>query len=133
MISSLKHIIGIVNKQFHTPFWLFALLLLVLIFRIPTFFEPYSYGDETIYLTLGQGIKNGVPLYKGLHDNKPPLLYLTAALAGNLFWFKAILAFWSIATIIFFWKLAQILFKDNSKAQIISTAVFALSTPLPLL
>ena len=135
MISSLKHIIGIVNKQFHTPFWLFALLLLVLIFRIPTFFEPYSYGDETIYLTLGQGIKNGVPLYKGLHDNKPPLLYLTAALAGNLFWFKAILAISQIIGIYLFWKLTRLLLPrpKNKSARKVATIIFVLLTTLPFL
>ena len=56
-------------------------------------FEPYYYGDEMIYLALGQGLRQGIPLYLGLHDNKPPLLYLTAAISGNLFLFKVILAF----------------------------------------
>src|SRR4030043_720965 len=89
---------------FHIPNWLFFLLLLVIIFRIPNFFEPYSYGDETIYLTLGEGIKKGVTLYKNLHDNKPPLLYITAAAAGNLFWFKAILLFSSLLGITIFFR-----------------------------
>ncbi len=92
-----------IDKFFHIPTWLFVVLLFVIIFRIPNFFEPYSYGDETIYLTLGQGVRQGLTLYKNLHDNKPPLLYLTAALAGNLFWFKAILLGWSLfGTILFF-------------------------------
>ncbi len=32
--------------KLHTPRWLFVLLLIVLVLRIPSFFEPYSYGDE---------------------------------------------------------------------------------------
>ncbi|KKU10696.1 MAG: hypothetical protein UX13_C0005G0009 [Candidatus Woesebacteria bacterium GW2011_GWB1_45_5] len=115
------------------PRWLCGLLALVLILRVPSFFEPYFYGDEMVYLTLGQGIRQGVPLYSGLHDNKPPLLYLAAAAAGSLFWFKVILAFWSVVTIVFFWKLARVLFKNNSPAQIVSTIIFSLLTTLPLL
>lgn len=115
------------------PNWLIGVLVMVFILRIPSFFEPYYYGDEMIYMTLGQGMREGLTLYKDIYDNKPPLLYLTAALAGNLFWFKAILAFWSIATIIIFNKLAIKIFKNNEKAQKISTVIFALLTTLPLL
>lgn len=86
-----------------------------------------------IYLTLGEGIKQGVPLYSGLHDNKPPLLYLTAAAAGNVFWFRAILAFWSLATIILFWKLAKELFPKKASLQKTATVIFSLLTTIPLL
>lgn len=115
------------------PNWMLGLLVVVLLLRVPSFFEPYYYGDEMVYLTLGQGVRQGQTLYKDLHDNKPPLLYLTAAAAGNLFWFKAILAFWSIATIIVFYNLAKHLFEDNEKTQKISMIIFAALTTLPLL
>ena len=132
------------SKILHTPAWLFLLLVIVIILRVPSFFEPYSYGDETIYLTLGNAVRQGVPLYSGVHDNKPPLLYLAAALAGNLFWFKAILTFWIIWTIYIFWKLTDFLFPyesktpssrkpENLKAQIVGTALFAVLTTIPLL
>jgi 4-amino-4-deoxy-L-arabinose transferase-like glycosyltransferase len=58
---------------------------------------------------------------------------LTAAVAGNLFWFKVILAFWSLLTIIVFYKLAKLFFDKNQKAQKIATLIFALLTTLPLL
>src|SRR3989304_2810774 len=77
----------------HVPDWFVIVLSVVLVLRIPSFFEPFSYGDEMIYLTLGEGMRQGLTLYKDIYDNKPPLLYLLAALAGNVFWFKAILAF----------------------------------------
>ena len=125
--------IGKINKIFHTPNWLFVLLAAVLILRIPSFFEPYSYGDELIYLALGEGIRQGIPLYSGIHDNKPPLLYITAAIAGNLFWFKAILAFWHIITVFIFWKLSEVLFPKKEKTQIVATSIFALLTTIPLL
>lgn len=110
--------------------WLGVLLFAVLLLRIPSFFEPYYYGDEMIYMTLGQGIRQGDVLYQDIHDNKPPLLYLTAALSGNLFWFKAILSFWIIATIVIFWNFAQKLLPKTYKA---ATIIFALLTTLPLL
>lgn len=126
----------VISNKMHLPSlpnWLIGILALVFILRIPSFFEPYYYGDEMVYLTLGQGVRQGLTLYKDIHDNKPPLLYLTAAIAGNLFWFKVILAFWSLITIIFFYKLAKLLFKNSEKAQKLSTLLFGLLTTLPLL
>jgi len=119
--------------QTKIPLWLFLLLFVVLILRIPSFFEPYSYGDEMIYLTLGQGVRNGLTLYKDIHDNKPPLLYLTAALAGNLFWFKAILAIWHLISVVIFWKLTTVLLPKRERLQQIATGVFAIFTTIPLL
>lgn len=122
-----------VLKKLHQPKWICIFLFLILIFRIPSFFEPYFYGDEMIYLALGQGIRQGVPLYLGIFDNKPPLLYIMAALAGNLFWFKVILASVNLISIYLFWKLAKILFPKNISLQKISTVIFGLLTTLPLL
>src|SRR4030067_1377709 len=107
--------LGKLLDKIHTPNWLVAVFAVVIILRIPSFFEPFSYGDEMIYLTLGEGVRQGMTLYKDIHDNKPPLLYLTAAVAGNVFWFKAILAFWNIITIVFFWHLAKALFTKNER------------------
>ncbi|KKQ53393.1 hypothetical protein A2865_00545 [Candidatus Woesebacteria bacterium RIFCSPHIGHO2_01_FULL_39_17] len=120
-------------EKLHTPVWLFILLCLVFILRIPSFFEPYSYGDEMIYLTLGEAIRSGIPLYSEVHDNKPPLLYIMAAIAGNLFWYKAILTLWVLVTIFVFWKLSETLFPKKLKAQQVATAIFALLTTIPLL
>lgn len=86
-----------------------------------------------IYLTLGEGIRQGLTLYKDLHDNKPPLLYLIAAVSGSLFWFKAILAFWNLATIVLFWKLTRVLFPENEKLSKVATIIFAILTTIPLL
>lgn len=118
-------------SKLHIPLWLFLLLCLVLLLRIPSFFEPYYYGDEMIYLTLGQGIRRGITLYKSLHDNKPPMLYLMAALGGNLFWFKVILASWCMTTTIVFWKFVQRMFAKREVLIKVSTFIFALLTTLP--
>ncbi|MBI3290074.1 hypothetical protein HYZ78_01630 [Candidatus Microgenomates bacterium] len=114
------------------PTWLLILLIVTFVLRVPSFFEPYWYGDEGITLTLGQGISNGLVLYRDLIDNKPPLLYLIAAVAGNQFWLKAILAFWSLATIVFFWKLISNLFNKEGVVRY-ATIVFAILITLPLL
>src|SRR5258708_4442221 len=119
-------------SEIEPPNWVMAIMALVLLTRIPSFFEPYFYGDEMIYLTLGNAVRHGLTLYKQIHDNKPPLLYLTAAVAGNLFWFKAILAFWMLGTIIAFWHLTKELFKENSLAQKVSIIIFAVLTTIPL-
>ena len=97
-------------NKLHLPHWLTILLAVVLVLRIPSFFEPFSYGDEMIYLALGEAIRRGIPLYKGIHDNKPPLLYILAAVAGNVFWFRVILTAWNLVTIVLFWHLMGVLF-----------------------
>lgn len=117
----------------HIPVWLAIILIAIIVLRIPTFFEPFSYGDETIYLTLGQSVRQGLTLYKDIHDNKPPMLYLAAAVAGNVFWFKVILAFWSLLTVVVFWHLAKTFFPKKEKVQMIATIVFGLLTTIPLL
>src|SRR3989339_1068587 len=119
-------------EKLNIPNWLAILLFIWLLLRIPSFFEPYYYGDEMIYLTLGQGIRQGIPLYSGLHDNKPPLLYLAAAISGNLFIFKVILAFWSLITVYGFWKLINHLYPKKESLHKISTIIFGLLTTLPL-
>lgn len=120
-------------SKIDTPLWLEGFFAFLFLLRVPSFFEPYYYGDEMIYLTLGEGIRQNIPLYLGLHDNKPPLLYLTAAIAGNLFFFKVILAFWSLITVYIFWKLVNFIFPKKTSLHKISTIIFGLLTTLPLL
>lgn len=119
-------------KKLHIPNWLVLILVLCFILRIPSFFEPFSYGDEMIYLTLGEAIRRGVTLYKSIHDNKPPLLYFLAAIAGNVFWFRVILAAWASATIVVFWKLTQKIFPKGLLRQQVATIFFAVFTTIPL-
>lgn len=56
-----------------------AILILIAALRIPTFFEPYWYGDEGIFAAVANGILNHQTLYTQAWDNKPPLIYLTYA------------------------------------------------------
>jgi 4-amino-4-deoxy-L-arabinose transferase-like glycosyltransferase len=104
------------------------ILGLTFLFRIPSFFEPYWYGDEAIYLTIGQAMRNGVKLYSQIHDNKPPFLYVMAAVAnGDQFWFKFIATVWILITIYIFYKLAQKLF-EKREWVIAATVIFAFLT-----
>ena len=113
--------------------WLVILLAGVVILRIPSLFEPYWYGDEGVYLTIGRAITQGVPLYKGIHDNKPPFLYLLAAIAGgDQFWFKFIALAWSLATVAAFAGLTETVWKGKKRVVVASTIVFAALSTLPL-
>lgn len=110
-------------------YW-FILFLIFLVLRIPSLFEPYWYGDEGIYLTLGQAIKKGITLYSQIHDNKPPTLYYLAAISQTVFGFRFLLILFMIPTIYFFNKLSQ--FFLSLKASKIATFIFMILTSIPL-
>lgn len=77
---------------------LFFVLLAILVLRIPSFLEPYWYGDEGIYLTIGQSLRQGAILYRDIWDNKPPLLYLIYALSPTLLWARLTATACALAT-----------------------------------
>lgn len=104
----------------------FFLIALIFIFlRLPSLFEPNWYGDEGIYLVLGQAIRKGLTLYSQIHDNKPPTLYFLAAISQTVFGFRLLLFLWMIPTIYSFYLLA----KKNKLA----TLVFLVSTSIPFI
>ncbi|KUK83371.1 MAG: hypothetical protein XD98_0363 [Microgenomates bacterium 39_6] len=119
------------TKTKNWPVFLLVLLFLVLILRLPSLFEPCWYGDEGVYLTLGQSIRQGQTLYRDIHDNKPPLLYWLAAIAGNVFWFRFILLVWMMGTTIAFFKLTNKFFKSKNLTLVLTT-LFVLLTSLPV-
>lgn len=107
-----------------------ALLLLVLVLRIPNFFEPYWYGDEGIYLTIGNGIRLGDRLYVDIVDHKTPLIYYFASVGSQLN-FRILLVTWMLITTITFYRLSERIFK-NATSSLVATLAFILSTTLPL-
>jgi hypothetical protein len=120
-------------KSFFLNHRLLALFILLFItLRLPSLFEPYWYGDEGIYLTLGQGIKNGLILYRQIHDNKPPTLYYFAALAQTVFGFRLFLLLWMAATVCSFYSLSIKIFSSKHTVTI-ATLIFLLVTSIPLL
>lgn len=119
-------------KSLLTPQFLCVLAALVL--RIPSLFEPYWYGDEGIYLTLGTAVRHGSLLYRDIFDHKTPAIYLVAALAGSLFWFKMVLLWWHLVSVSLFWRLCARLFEGlRLRLTVVATSVFVLLTTLPLL
>ncbi len=111
--------------------FLFLLLLFIFFLRIPSLMEPNRYADEDIYLTLGHGMRQGLVFYRDIHDNKPPLLYVVAGLAGNLFWFRFILLVVHAIGVVIFYKLAELVFDNRRWAILISTLIFGLFSTLP--
>lgn len=111
---------------------LILLVLMVVALRIPSLYEPNRYADEDIYLTLGQGLKRGLVFYKDIHDNKPPLLYVVAAVTGSVKMFRFVLMIWSVTNVILMWKLAEKLIK-NRWGIILSTFVFSVLSSIPLI
>src|SRR3990167_1365562 len=82
-------------------------LLIISAFRsllpIPSFIEPYWYGDEGIYQVIGMGLRNGRLLYRDIWDNKPPLLYVLYALYNSdQFTIRLVSALFGIGSIIVF-------------------------------
>ncbi|MDD4027136.1 MAG: hypothetical protein PHO75_03015 [Candidatus Shapirobacteria bacterium] len=109
-------------------YWI-IISLVFLVLRIPSLFEPYWYGDEAIYLALGQGIRKGLTLYSQIHDNKPPSLYYLAAFSQTVFGFRLLLLFFMIPTIYFFNRLSH--FFLSLRASKIATFIFLVLTSIP--
>lgn len=111
--------------------FLFLLIFVFLFLRLPSLFEPYWYGDEGIYLTLGQAIRQGELLYRQIYDNKPPTLYYLAALSQTVFGFRLLLLFWMIPTIIVFYRFSQRFLNKNLSC--LSTFFFLILSSISLL
>lgn len=113
--------------------FLVSVLLLTIILRLPSLFEPYWYGDEGIYLAIGMALKKGLFLYRDIYDNKPPLLYLIAELAGNLFWFRFALFLSCLASVVLLSKLTNIFFPGKKTVQRIVLLAFTILLNIPLI
>lgn len=108
------------------------ILIGVVFLRLPTLIEPNRYADEDIYLTLGEAFRRGLVFYRDIHDNKPPLLYFLAGIAGDVPMFRFILMIWSMVGIVFFYVLSG-KFLENKKLRLFLTVAFSILTTIPLL
>lgn len=111
-------------------YW-FILFFFFIILRLPSLFEPYWYGDEGIYLTIGAAIRKGLILYSQIHDNKPPALYYLAAIGQTVFGFRLLLSLFMIPTIYYFYRLSLSFF--SQKISQITTFIFLIITSIPFL
>lgn len=113
--------------------FLFSVLLLTFLLRLPSLFEPYWYGDEGIYLTLGLAMRKGLLLYRDIYDNKPPIIYLLAGLAGSQFWFRFLLFISCLFSVVIFNRLVKIFFPKNIYAQRVPLFLFSILSSVPLI
>ncbi|MFH2019477.1 MAG: hypothetical protein ABII80_02590 [bacterium] len=112
--------------------WAIFLVLLVVVLRLPSLFTPHYYGDEEIYFVMGRAWRVGVPMYQAMFDHKPPLIYILAGIAQNVFWFRTILLVWMTAQTLVFWKLAQKFWVGTRpKLAYLSSLIFVLLSTLP--
>lgn len=110
--------------------WLLILLIFALLLRLPSFFEPYWYGDEAIYLTIGHALNQGKTLYKDIVDHKTPIIYYLARVGSQLN-FRVLLTLWMLTSYSMFYSVANSLSKTRPINWIV-TAVFIVLTSLPL-
>ncbi len=110
-------------------FSLGILALLQIIFRFPACFEPYWYGDEGIYLTLGQAINRGSVLYKDIIDHKTPVIYYLATVGTQHNFRFLLLGMMIAASTAFFWTLRKLTHKPL--VSLLGAVVFSVITALP--
>lgn len=124
--------LGQVHRWCNKHEWIILLVLIVIIFRLPSLIMPHSYGDEEIYFVMGRAWKTGVPLYKAMFDHKPPLIYIMAGIAPTMFMFRGMLAMFMILHTILFWNLAKIIWaKSRPILAYLSSIIFVIVTTLP--
>src|SRR4030065_1696497 len=84
-------------------------LFIIFIFRLPSLFEPYWYGDEGIFAAVARNLNLGGVLYETAWDNKPPMIYLTYAAIFKVF---GVSMFWlRLVTIIVVLAVASIIYE----------------------
>ena len=106
------------------------ILLLTLALRVPSFFEPLWYDDESISLAAAQAIRRGQLLYKDIYDNKPPLFYLLLAVRPSLLWAKSLATAFVLSTQVFIFALARCWF--SGKEALAAALVFGVLSNTPL-
>ncbi|MBN1915905.1 glycosyltransferase family 39 protein [Candidatus Dojkabacteria bacterium] len=108
--------------------FILAILILILL-RIPSLFEPRWHGDEGIYAAVANEMSHGEKLYVDAWDHKPPAIYVLYWIGShfgnnNLFFVKTLNLVAAIGTLIFIKKLATQFF--NKKVSLIVSALFVL-------
>ena len=111
-----------------------ALVLIIFILRLPSFFEPHWYFDEGVYSLFGRAILEGEIPYQYIWDHKPLGIYLIYSLAYmmpfDILIGAKILAFISaVASSILLYLIARQAFPQ--KVALVATFLFAILSTLP--
>lgn len=128
---SIKKLLKKVDHFLDQQTALLILLLIVVVLRIPNFFEPYWYGDEAIYLSLGNALNKGGALYTTIIDHKTPLIYYLARVP-NQFYFRLLNLGWMLGTTTAFMAFVRRLFKKELPS-FFAGLIMVLLTSLPWL
>lgn len=112
---------------------IFILLGLIFVFRFPSLFEPFWYGDEGIFAAVGKALLHGTVLYQGAWDNKPPMIYLTYAgifsvFGVSMFWLRMVTAIVVLATSAVIYEIGRITLGKHR--ALVATFIFGLVTSL---
>ncbi len=111
------------------------LLIVHIIIRIPTLFEPAYFDDENFYITVGRAMLNGSVLYKDisdLHLARLPLIYFLAGLAGNHTTFR-FLAFFANTISVTLFYLISVSITDRIFPSFVTGLLFIYLTSSPIL
>jgi hypothetical protein len=127
MLSLIKRF----DKWLDTHILILILLAIVILLRIPNLFEPNWYGDEAIYLTIGNALKNGGKLYQNIIDHKTPIIYYLAMVSNHRI-FRLLNIFWMLVATVAFHHMAKKIIKPYLLV-LLSSVFFILATTLPLL
>ncbi|MBI2326895.1 glycosyltransferase family 39 protein [Candidatus Curtissbacteria bacterium] len=118
-------------------FLVFALILfLIFIFRLPSLFEPFWYGDEGIFAAVANNLNQGGVLYRDSWDNKPPMIYLTYAaifkfFGVSMFWLRLAAAIVVLTTAAVIYEIGQKML--SKKRALLATFTFGFLTSLRLI
>ena len=109
-------------------YWILVLILfLIFLFRFPSLFEPFWYGDEGIFAAVGHNLNHGGVLYKTAWDNKPPMIYLTYAaifqfFGVSMFWLRMVTLVVVLATATVIYEIGQAAM--GAKRALVATFIF---------
>jgi len=118
-------------ERSHESWMAIGLLFSFFLLRLPSLFEPYWYGDEGIYETIGLSLTKGRILYTEIWDNKPPLLYITYSLVhSNQFLVRSLALLIALVTVAIFYLLAKKIFVSRLAAGV-AAGVFVILFGVP--
>ena len=109
--------------------YLLAVCFFFFLLRLPSLTEPYWYGDEGIYLTIGTALREGGKLYTTIVDHKTPLIYYLA-MVDNQLQFRILLYGMMLLSTTAFFSLCRFLF-GRLRPTAVATLLFVLFTSLP--
>ncbi|KKR57535.1 MAG: Glycosyl transferase, family 39 [Candidatus Curtissbacteria bacterium GW2011_GWA1_40_47] len=109
------------------------ILFAIFLFRLPSLFEPFWYGDEGIFAAVANNLNQDGVLYQTAWDNKPPMIYLTYAaifktLGTSMFSLRLVTLAVVLTTAVVIYEIAKKLLGENR--ALFATLIFGFLTSL---